>query len=204
MISITFLLFLIIGTSNAQFQNVALQGRATQSTNDGWLSTGQNAIDGNTDSEYLHGSCFSTTFALSPWWRLDLLKSYKISHITITKRNCCAHFIDGAEILIGDSLANNGNNNPRCAVSSTGGAETYQCNGMKGRYVNVGLPGRWGYLTFCEVQVFVSQEESETIKTKNNAVQVIVSASANANSQSTAQQQRSVPNRRRGQRSPNH
>ncbi|KAG8547782.1 hypothetical protein GDO81_027520 [Engystomops pustulosus] len=114
MISITFLLLLIIGTSNAQYKNVALQGRPTQSSNAGWLSTGQNAIDGNTDSLYLHGSCFSTNFELSPWWRLDLLKSYKISHILITNRgDCCETFINGAEILIGDSLANNGNNNPR-------------------------------------------------------------------------------------------
>ncbi|CAN2391709.1 eel-Fucolectin Tachylectin-4 Pentaxrin-1 Domain, partial [Pristimantis euphronides] len=140
-------------------KNVALRGRATFSTNvgDRGLSDAVNAIDGNVDPFFNHGSCFSTQSELSPWWRLDLLEAHKISHITITNRgDCCADFINGAEILIGDSLANNGNNNPRCAKVTTiplAGSQTYQCNDMVGRYVNIIKPGMTGYLTFCEVQV---------------------------------------------------
>ncbi|XP_069829319.1 fucolectin-like [Dendropsophus ebraccatus] len=159
MIFFTFTLLLLLLTSSAEeFRNVALRGRATQSTNYGGLSAAINAIDGNTDPMWARGSCFHTLAELSPWWRVDLLETHKISHITITSRgDCCNDYINGAEILIGDSLANNGNNNPRCAQITSiplAGAQTFQCNGMTGRYVNIVKPGVKGYLNFCEVEVY--------------------------------------------------
>ncbi|XP_077345306.1 fucolectin-like isoform X1 [Lithobates pipiens] len=147
-----------IASSNKIYKNVALQGRATQSTNYETLSTATNVIDGNLDSEYKHGSCFSSKSQPSPWWRVDLLVSHKISHIMITSRgDCCADYLNGAEILIGDSLANNGNNNLRCAQITSipqGATETFHCFDMKGRYVNVILPGKTGYITFCEIEIY--------------------------------------------------
>ncbi|CAJ0959664.1 unnamed protein product [Ranitomeya imitator] len=141
-------------------QNVALRGRSTQSTNFEILSASINAIDGNVDSLYHHGSCFSTKSEPSPWWRVDLLEAYRISHITITIRgDCCPEMISGAEILIGDSLANNGNNNPRCVTITTiplAASQTFQCEGMIGRYVNIIRPGITGFLSFCEVEVFAT------------------------------------------------
>ncbi|XP_044148075.1 fucolectin-like isoform X1 [Bufo gargarizans] len=145
-----------------QYMNVALQGRATQSsvllTKEGYIPIAINAIDGNQDPNFNHGSCIHTQHELSPWWRVDLIKSYRISHITITNRgDCCGERLNGAEILVGDSLANNGNNNPRCAVVTTiptGGSQTFLCNDMVGRYVNVNLTGKETYLQLCEVQVF--------------------------------------------------
>ncbi|KAI9515407.1 hypothetical protein NQZ68_026141 [Dissostichus eleginoides] len=68
--------------------------------------------------------------------------------------------LNGAEIRIGDSLEKNGNNNPRCAVISSipaGFTETFQCNRMDGRYVNIVIPGRNEYLTLCEVEVYGSR-----------------------------------------------
>ncbi|XP_077147951.1 fucolectin-like isoform X1 [Ranitomeya variabilis] len=141
-------------------QNVALRGRSTQSSNFEILSASINAIDGNVDSLYNHGSCFATKSEPSPWWRVDLLEAYRISHITITIRgDCCADLISGAEILIGDSLANNGNNNPRCVTITTiplAASQTFQCDGMIGRYVNIIRPGITGFLSFCEVEVFAT------------------------------------------------
>ncbi|XP_073418094.1 fucolectin-like isoform X2 [Dendrobates tinctorius] len=141
-------------------QNVALRGRPTQSTNFESLSAAINAIDGNVDPLYQHGSCFSSKSEPSPWWRVDLLETYTISHITITTRgDCCPDLINGAEILIGDSLANNGNNNPRCVKITTipqAGSQTFQCDGMTGRYVNIIRPDITGYLSFCEVEVYGS------------------------------------------------
>ncbi|XP_075703627.1 fucolectin-like [Rhinoderma darwinii] len=152
------LLWISVSSSPDQLKNVALRGRATQSTNFGGYSSAINAIDGNVDPLYTRGSCFSSQAELSPWWRLDLLETHKISRITITNRgDCCAEYINGAEILIGDSLANNGNNNPRCAkISAIPLADTqnFLCDNMTGRYVNIALTGITGYLTFCEVQVF--------------------------------------------------
>ncbi|XP_075057129.1 uncharacterized protein LOC142143300 isoform X2 [Mixophyes fleayi] len=153
----------VFGIPTSEGGNVALGGRATQSSiymqaDSGYLSLAANAIDGNQDSNYNHGSCFHSGYELSPWWRVDLLRSHKIHHIKITNRgDCCGERLNGAEILIGNSLANHGNDNPRCAqITSlpTGASQTFVCYHMKGRYVNVIIRGRRGFLNFCEIQVF--------------------------------------------------
>uniref|UniRef100_A0A667XMX7 Si:ch211-215k15.4 n=1 Tax=Myripristis murdjan TaxID=586833 RepID=A0A667XMX7_9TELE len=121
--------------------NLALRGRATQSSLYP-LGIPINAIDGNRDTDYGQGSCSHTQDNFSPWWRLDLLKTYKVVSVI--------------EIRIGNSLDSNGNNNPMCAVVShiAGGlTETFQCNGMEGHYVNIVIPGRKEFLTLCEVEV---------------------------------------------------
>ncbi|CAI9545486.1 unnamed protein product [Staurois parvus] len=91
-------------------------------------------------------SCSCTHNDLSPWWRVDLLKPYSVAYITITNRgDCCGERLSGAEILVGNSLNDNGNDNPRCAVVTsvpTGGTQTFGCNGMVGRYVNIILRGK--------------------------------------------------------------
>ncbi|XP_075057210.1 fucolectin-like [Mixophyes fleayi] len=157
--TVALLWILSVAAAQNTLQNVALRGRSTQSTNFEGLSSSLNAIDGNLDPIYARGSCFSSKQEASPWWRVDLLQTYRISYISITNRgDCCADYINGAEILIGDSLANNGNNNPRFAKITAiplGGTDTFEsCTGMTGRYVNIILPGTTGYLTFCEVQIF--------------------------------------------------
>ncbi|XP_068136035.1 fucolectin-like [Hyperolius riggenbachi] len=144
-------------------ENVALRGRATMSSKyygpDSSLTDAMNAIDGNTDTNYYHGSCVSTNGEFSPWWRVDLLESYKISHVVFTARgDCCGDdHMNGAEILIGDSLANNGNDNARCATitsSPQGSTQTFHCAGMKGRYVNIIMRKKHTALYFCEIQIF--------------------------------------------------
>uniref|UniRef100_A0A8C9ZKR4 F5/8 type C domain-containing protein n=1 Tax=Sander lucioperca TaxID=283035 RepID=A0A8C9ZKR4_SANLU len=117
----------------------------------------ERAIDGNRASDWAEGSCTHTNNDLKPWWRLDLLKTYQINTVTITNRgDCCPERINGAEIRIGNSLNDNGNDNPRCAVISSikaGTSQNFVCNGMDGRYVNIVIPGRREYLTLCEVEV---------------------------------------------------
>lgn len=94
--------------------NLALRGRATQSSTYSGITNAINAIDGNTDTNFYHGSCSCTNPDVSPWWRVDLLKPHKISQIVITNRgDCCGERLNGAVILVGNSLQNNGNNNPR-------------------------------------------------------------------------------------------
>ncbi|KAL0189949.1 hypothetical protein M9458_017048, partial [Cirrhinus mrigala] len=89
---------------------------------------------------------------------LDLRDVYKISKVVITNRNdCCAEQINGAEIRIGNSLENNGNDNPICAVIPAipaGESYNYSCGGMEGRYVNLIIPGDMKILTLCEVEVY--------------------------------------------------
>nr|XP_033497038.1 uncharacterized protein LOC117266159 isoform X1 [Epinephelus lanceolatus] len=137
-------------------QNIARGGRVTQSSL-GWHGLPERAIDGSRASIYGQGSCTHTSRQRKPWWRLDLLKTYKINTVTITNRkDCCHKRINGAEIHIGNSLNDNGNANPRCAVIQSipaGTSKTFVCNGMEGQYVNIVIPGRPEYLTLCEVEV---------------------------------------------------
>ncbi|XP_061090422.1 fucolectin-1-like [Conger conger] len=142
-------------------ENVALRGKATQSglISGEWAAFSQaaNAIDGNRDAHFSHASCAHTSFSPNSWWRVDLLRSYLITSVTITNRgDCCGDRISGAQILIGDSLENNGINNARCSKIETmtaGETKTFPCPGlMLGRYVTVHLPGE-NYLHLCEVEV---------------------------------------------------
>ncbi|XP_026011122.1 uncharacterized protein LOC113014027 [Astatotilapia calliptera] len=142
--------------------NVALKGEAAQSSTLS-VATASKAIDGRRNSFYSNGFCSHTAEdETNPWWRVDLQRSFTITAVKVTNRgDCCAERLDGAEIRIGNSLENNGNNNPRCASIShikAGKTYTYRCDGgsMEGRFVNVFLPGQMKTLTLCEVEVYAA------------------------------------------------
>ncbi|XP_067256475.1 uncharacterized protein [Chanodichthys erythropterus] len=136
-------------------ENLAVDGSATQSSTSGdWFA--EKAVDRGL--QQLYTGCSSTLNETNPWWRLDLLDIYRVSKVVITNINyCCAEQINDAEIRIGNSLENNGNNNPICAVIPdipAGKSSNYSCNGMEGRYVNLIIPGDMKILTLCEMKVF--------------------------------------------------
>uniref|UniRef100_G3PGN9 F5/8 type C domain-containing protein n=2 Tax=Gasterosteus aculeatus aculeatus TaxID=481459 RepID=G3PGN9_GASAC len=138
-------------------ENLALGGKASQSSLY-MFGAAYNAIDGNPGSKWEDGSCTHTQNNVNPWWRLDLRQTHKVFSVKITNREEDAERLDGAEIRIGDSLANFGNDNARCAVITSipaGGVGEFQCNGMDGRYVNVVVP-REEFLSLCEVEVYGS------------------------------------------------
>ncbi|KAI7814516.1 putative fucolectin-1-like, partial [Triplophysa rosa] len=136
-------------------ENLASKGTATQSSiYRTWLA--QHAIDGK---RYGDAYCAGTSSNSDPWWRLDLLNVYNISTVIITAHDNYMGEASGAEIRIGNSLVNNGNNNPICAVISkplTDNTVTYSCHGMEGRYVNVVMTGQTYALTLCEVEVYAT------------------------------------------------
>uniref|UniRef100_A0A3Q3EC18 Fucolectin tachylectin-4 pentraxin-1 domain-containing protein n=1 Tax=Labrus bergylta TaxID=56723 RepID=A0A3Q3EC18_9LABR len=104
------------------------------------------AIDGRRNSKYSDG--------------LDLRETHAVTSVKVTNRgDCCAQRLDGAEIRIGNSAENNGNDNPKCASISHIGAGktvTFYCEGgsVMGRFVNVIIPGPKKILTLCEVEVY--------------------------------------------------
>ncbi|XP_053496933.1 fucolectin-like, partial [Ictalurus furcatus] len=136
--------------------NVALGGIATQSSVYNYYPA-YFAIDGNRESNAYLLSCTHTNYEYKPWWRVDLLAVYDISNVIVTNRgDSSPQRIDGAEIRIGNSLVNNGNNNPRCVVISSipaGASANYTCK-MSGRYVNIIIPNVSQILTLCEVEVY--------------------------------------------------
>uniref|UniRef100_A0A8C2A240 Fucolectin tachylectin-4 pentraxin-1 domain-containing protein n=1 Tax=Cyprinus carpio TaxID=7962 RepID=A0A8C2A240_CYPCA len=125
-------------------------GKAVQSST--FYFQANNAID-NVDFY-----CTHTETEMNPWWRLDLIDLQIIQEVIITNRmDCCFEQINGAEIRIGNSLENNGNNNPKCAVISgipAGQSVSYSCGEMQGRYLNVVIPGDSKQLSLCEVRVY--------------------------------------------------
>lgn len=150
-------------TTTAKARNLALSGRATQSDllKNPWTgeALASNAIDGNRDPDFYHGSCTSTEVQADPWWRLDLLDTYVVKSITITNRkDCCPERLDGAKVHIGNSLLNNGNSNPLAAKISSipaGRSLTFKWKkGISGRYINVCLHGSNRILTLCELEVY--------------------------------------------------
>ncbi|KAM3932455.1 fucolectin-1-like [Leptodactylus fuscus] len=155
------LLWLLTGITAQIYKNVALRGRAAQSSilsNSGYLADAIHAVDGNFNSIFSYGSCSSTDSDDSAWWKVDLLEPHRISHVTITNRgDCCGELLNGGFILVGNLPENNGNNNPRCAQITdmkTGSTQTFYCYGMVGQLVNIILPGLGRPVQLCEVQIF--------------------------------------------------
>ncbi|XP_048059454.1 uncharacterized protein LOC125276079, partial [Megalobrama amblycephala] len=139
--------------------NLALNAKAVQSSTYP-LGDAEHAVDGDRDSNYRKGSCSQTKAEFNPWWRVDLGNVYSVSNITITNLgDCCRERLMGAQIRIGNSLANNGNNNVLVATLLTiiNGTETFSFESVNGRYVNILLPGNDEILTLCEVEVFADK-----------------------------------------------
>ncbi|XP_048057790.1 uncharacterized protein LOC125275135 isoform X3 [Megalobrama amblycephala] len=139
-------------------KNLALGGTAVQSSTYDQLAAAQKAVDGNRNSIRKQGSCTHTKADRDPWWRVDLLEVYKITRVSITNHgDGYVQRINGAQIRIGNSLENNGNNNQLAATVVSiplGETRTFKFKPIKGRYVNIIIPGRNEYLTLCEVEVF--------------------------------------------------
>ncbi|XP_041958045.1 uncharacterized protein LOC121716004 isoform X1 [Alosa sapidissima] len=143
-------------TRLAEVTNVALGGIATQSGKTWDWGHANNAIDGNRDSNWYHYSCSHTVLEPNPWWRVDLLKKYRVHSVVITNRgDCCPMRLQGARITIGNSPEINGGNQICGNISNPAGQSwTFNCEGMEGRYVHVYIQGRSEYLTLCEVEVY--------------------------------------------------
>nr|ABI48893.1 putative F-type lectin [Lateolabrax japonicus] len=156
-----FLVLLLSETCSAStYENVALRGKATQSSRYLHAFGGAyNAIDGNRESHFHSGSCTHSAEETNPWWRVDLLDSYVVTSITITNRgDCCEQRISGLQIHIGNSLKDNGASNPMVGtISEIGAAKSFSLpftDRVEGRYVTLVLPGSGKYLTLCEVEVY--------------------------------------------------
>nr|XP_014354456.1 PREDICTED: fucolectin-like [Latimeria chalumnae] len=150
-------------------KNVALWGRATQSSRYSRKGEANHAIDGKKSTNYFSGACSSTKKVFGPWWRLELEKSFNISAIAITNRgDCCPERLQGAVIRVGNSLYINGNAICGTVTSTVAGAtQTFCCNGIEGRYVSISIPGRSEYLSLCEVEVMGIPSVEQCVRLPN-------------------------------------
>ncbi|XP_035682627.1 uncharacterized protein LOC118420028 [Branchiostoma floridae] len=121
------------------------------------------AVDGNTDTNYHHGSCTHTVDSpgeTNPSWWVDLGQSYVIDRVLIFNRqDTRPERINPFNIHIGDS--DQVSANPKCGgyhqMNLNQPSISVSCQGMKGRYVGVRLPGPSRILTLCEVRVFLGR-----------------------------------------------
>ncbi|XP_020374493.2 fucolectin-like [Rhincodon typus] len=137
--------------------NVALRGNATQSSTN-WGGDANKAIDGNRNAFYRNQSCTHTNTDDKPWWSLDLFNAVEVLSIKITNRqDCCWNRLKNAEVRVGLSFYNHGNDNPICGTITglrAGETKVLNCHGMVGRFINIILKER-GILTLCECEVYV-------------------------------------------------
>uniref|UniRef100_A0A673I7F4 Fucolectin tachylectin-4 pentraxin-1 domain-containing protein n=1 Tax=Sinocyclocheilus rhinocerous TaxID=307959 RepID=A0A673I7F4_9TELE len=129
-------------------ENVALWGKTSQSST--YAGSGPElALDG------LLNSWTHTNEQNNPWWRVDLLKVYRVNRVTITNRESSYLRINGAVIRIGNFL--DIYSNTICGMISTLGAgatATFSCSGMVGRYMVVHIPGNLKTLSLVEAGVY--------------------------------------------------
>ncbi|KAF4115267.1 hypothetical protein G5714_002756 [Onychostoma macrolepis] len=139
---------LIEEMARGQEENVALWGKTSQSSTSD-AAYPDLALDG------LLNTWSHTNTETNPWWRVDLLKVYRVNRVTITNRPTFADRINGAVICIGNFL--DIYSNTICGVISTLGAgatATVSCGGMEGRYMVVHIPGDQQILSIAEAGVY--------------------------------------------------
>jgi hypothetical protein len=88
----------------------AAKGRpATESTTALTINPASVAVDGNRDTNWMHGSCTHTNFGdYSPWWRVDLQRVLYI--ITVRMLNRGLDNTGGGTCFISyDNISNNEN-----------------------------------------------------------------------------------------------
>ncbi|XP_069709319.1 uncharacterized protein [Phaenicophaeus curvirostris] len=137
--------------------NAALGRPAGQSSVFSNLSIAANAVDGNRDGVWLHGSCSRTRTEREPWWNVDLGGRRAVAAVVVKNRqDCCWQRLRGAQVHVGDAPAERGKENAICGVitdAGPGSLSTICCHGLTGRYVSVLIPGRVDALVLCEVEV---------------------------------------------------
>ncbi|XP_061463143.1 fucolectin-like isoform X2 [Rhineura floridana] len=130
------------------------------------VGTASKAVDGNCSGEWFKdGSCTHTGWDMEPWWYVDLGGQYAISAVVVKNReDCCGERLQGAQVHVGDSVADHGKSSPLCGTitnTSLGSITMLSCNWLKGRYVSINIPGREEYLHVCEVEVYGAKAEDQ-------------------------------------------
>eukprot|EP00058_Branchiostoma_floridae_P024990 XP_002610480.1 hypothetical protein BRAFLDRAFT_85621 [Branchiostoma floridae] len=147
----------------SQGGNVALGKTAHQTSTRAEGGPASRAVDGNTNTNFIKsGSCTHTVDTpgeTNPTWWVDLGQSYAVDRVVIFNRRdccCCSKRLNPFNIHIGNS--DQVSTNPKCGgdhhINLNKPTISVSCQGMRGQYVAVRLPGPYRILTLCEVQVF--------------------------------------------------
>ncbi|XP_078700976.1 uncharacterized protein LOC144927433 [Branchiostoma floridae x Branchiostoma belcheri] len=172
--------------------NVALGKMAYQtSTYMTYAAVPSRAVDGITSTHMRTGSCTHTEEEDNPTWWVNLGQPYMIDRVVIfNRRDCCVERINAFNIHIGDSKQVT--RNPKCGgdhwIEVNKPSVSIPCQGMRGQYVGVRLPGSKRILSLCEVQVFSEPAftcEGGTLRLSCPAGETLVISDANYGRTST-------------------
>ncbi|XP_070539351.1 uncharacterized protein [Ptychodera flava] len=163
-----------------ELQNVALLKPADQVSLSGY-GVPSNAVDGRPGWHYLWSkSCIHTRLEKDPWWRVDLLKEYRVYRLLFRNRgDCCGERSDGVVFRVGSSLEIK--KNPKCGgplgfddMAGTPYLNQIDCPvPLIGRYVTVQLEDRIQWMNFCELEVKAEEyEKHETYLSKVSSLSV--------------------------------
>jgi hypothetical protein len=159
----------------SQIPDLAQGKTATQSSTYDSRTGASNAVDGNTDGNYFHGSISHTNLDANAWWQVDLGTSSVIGSISIWNRtDCCTErlndywvFVSDTPFLSSDTPATLQNRAGTWSSHQTGSPNpsTAITLNAQGRYVRVQLSGT-NYLALAEVQVYASTQPPDLAQGK--------------------------------------
>ena len=93
------------------FFNAIASQKTTYTTGSGFIGTADLGIDGNTDPNFYHGSCFITALNTEfPWWMVDLSVNFRVESVIMWNRldsGCgipCCKWNNGCWIFVLRSL----------------------------------------------------------------------------------------------------
>ncbi|MFK7747637.1 MAG: discoidin domain-containing protein [Kordia sp.] len=139
-------------TPDNDYNNIALLGTATQST-DAHGGIAQRAIDDDQNGRWSNGSVTHTESGIGEWWEVALDETYIIGDIVIYNRtdNCCVDRLENFTVNVLDD-----NRNVTYTYTSTttvSGSLTLNANEAIGSYVQI-VQDESSPLSLAEVKVF--------------------------------------------------
>ncbi len=157
-----------VGAPQFDWDNIALAGTASQSSNYNGASLASNAIDGNTDGNYNNGSVSHTQSGAQNWLQIDLGSVQEIKQIDVYNRtDCCASRLSDFHVVVSDVPFTS--NNLRHALAQEGVGEHFHQGAAStverftinrtGRYVRI-QQANSEPLHLAEVQVWAQGDGS--------------------------------------------
>jgi hypothetical protein len=143
--------------------NLALGRTAAQSSSYGGTSNAQNAVDGNTDGNYVDGSITHTNQESTPWWQVTLTAPATINNVVIWNRtDCCTDRLSDYWVFVSNTPFA-ATDTPSTLQNRAGTWSSHQTTipspstsiavpAVQGQYVRVQLSG-FNFLSLAEVQV---------------------------------------------------
>ena len=140
------------GQNNIFYENVVLNGTATQSSTD-YEGVPERAIDGNTNGDYNDDSVTHTAFEDQPWWQVDLGAPYAIDEIQVWGRtdDCCKGRLSNYDVYILDCRNNVVWSNYQASYPDP--SVSLDPEWARGRFVTIQLQAANQALSLAEVRV---------------------------------------------------